>query len=118
MVCIFYLNRTYLFHTVQIEVFNYDCASCVQAGCNWCPGDATCMSLALNESFWELNSHKTTSCPTAGDWVDTCEPIREENSFDDPLYEAMIWVYEMIDVELVWDGNFTGAGIHVSSTEV
>ena len=76
------------------------------------------MSLALNESFWELNSHKTTSCPTAGDWVDTCEPIREENSFDDPLYEAMVWVYEMIDVELVWDGNFTGAGVHVSSTEI
>ena len=99
---------------VSGAVFNYDCTSCVEAGCNWCPGDATCMSLALDESFWELNSHKTTSCPTAANWVDTCEPLREENSFEDPLYDAMFWVYEMIDVELVWDRMFTGAGIHVS----
>ena len=95
-------------------VFNYNCDSCVEAGCNWCPGDATCMSVTLDESFWQLNSHKTTTCPTASDWVNTCEPIREGNTFADPLYDSMAWVYEMIDVELVWDRKFTGAGIHVS----
>jgi len=95
------------------QVFNYDCASCVEAGCNWCPGDATCLSTKLDAPFWKLNSHKTTSCGTASDWVNTCDPIREENVFNDPLYDAMSWIYQQIDIEPVWRNDFTGLGVHI-----
>lgn len=94
--------------------FSYDCSACVKAGCSYCPGDGICMSVALDESFWELYPEKTTSCPTAKDWMDTCESVREENSFEDPLYDTMSWSYEMINVEEVWDRNFDERNIHVS----
>jgi hypothetical protein len=68
----------------------------------------------LNESFWELHPGKTTSCPTPADWMQTCDR-RPENVFEDPLYEAMLWSYEMINVEESWKLGATGYNVHVSN---
>ena len=45
------------------QAFNYDCTKCVEAGCNYCPGDGICMSVKLETSFWELHPKKITTCP-------------------------------------------------------
>jgi hypothetical protein len=35
------------------------------------------------------------------DFVDVC-PASSQNSFPDPLFGAMDWIYEMINVKPVW----------------
>lgn len=94
------------------QAFSYDCAACTSAGCNYCPGDGTCMSIALEASFWELYPEKNTTCPSARDWKTTCHK-RIENSYPDPAYEAMLWSYDMINVEPPWNKNRDGNGIHI-----
>lgn len=89
------------------------CATCVQNGCVWCPGDAICLSVALDAQYWETyTDRKTTSCPATTDWRNTCE-ASETNVFQDPLYDSMAWSYKLINVEPVWREGITGAGVHV-----
>jgi len=94
------------------QSFSYDCKKCTTAGCNYCPGDGICMSIALEESFWELYPTKTTTCPNASSWSTTCEDWGDENVFEDPLYDTMQWAYQMIEVEVPWRAGFTGRGVH------
>lgn len=78
------------------------------------PGDAMCMSVILNEPFWELyDGRKSASCLTVDQWKQTCNNPDSENVFSDPLYDAMSWSYRMIDVERAWQGRFSGYGVHI-----
>ncbi|CAB9496298.1 Furin-like protease 1, isoform 1 [Seminavis robusta] len=95
------------------QTFNYDCGLCTAAGCYYCPGDGMCASIALNQSYWELYPDKLPTCNTSDAWVSSCDSRRPENQFDDPLYEAMLWSYSMINIEPVWDLRASGKGIHV-----
>jgi hypothetical protein len=97
----------------KCQAYSYDCASCVQNGCVWCKGDATCLSVALDSQYWGIfDGQKVSSCPTTSDWSNTCE-IAPGSVFDDPLYGAMAWSYLLINVEPVWTEGVTGAGVHV-----
>ncbi|CAB9505040.1 Furin-like protease 1, isoform 1 [Seminavis robusta] len=95
------------------QAYSYDCANCVANGCVWCPGDAICLSVALDAQYWATYSGQViSSCPAASDWTNTC--VRTPtNVFADPLYDAMALSYKMIKVEEVWRQGVTGAGVHV-----
>jgi hypothetical protein len=99
--------------------YTLDCEACVANGCFWCPGDAICMSFAVDESVWSFYAHKRSSCPTATDWKSTSEDSNPEgNFFSDPLYDAMVWQYDLMNVVDVWKLGLTGAGIHVRVIDV
>ena len=89
------------------------CAVCVQNDCVWCPGDATCLSVALDEQYWTtFEGKKTSSCPETTDWTNICQTATT-NIFPDPLYDSMAWSYTLINVEPAWGEGITGAGVHV-----
>ena len=72
------------------------CDACTTAGCRWCAADAVCFpALALQLSGVEL------TC-TRDDFVDVCS-ANDDYFYSDPLYGAMNWVYEMINVKPVWE---------------
>lgn len=72
------------------------------------------MSVKLEGPFWEqLKGKKTSSCTATWDWVTTCNDPFSVNVFEDPLYDAMAWSYKMINIEAVWEGRFTGRGVHI-----
>ncbi|CAB9496302.1 Furin-like protease 1, isoform 1 [Seminavis robusta] len=107
-----------------LQEHHYDCQSCISAQGYWCPGDALCRGQPLNEAYYsftlglfagggELATSIKTSCPLAQDWQQTCGPAHHDNVFSDPLYDAMNWSYDMINVEAVWRQGITGAGVHV-----
>lgn len=89
------------------------CTVCVEDDCVWCPGDATCLSVALDEQYWAaFEGRRTSSCPDTLDWTNSCEAVTT-NEFSDPLYLSMSWSYTLINVEPVWREGITGAGVHV-----
>ena len=89
------------------------CATCVENGCVWCSGDATCLSVALDAQYWAtFNSRKSSSCPVSNDWVNSCTGT-SGNFFPDPLYDSMKWSYDLINIEPAWREGLTGAGVHV-----
>jgi hypothetical protein len=97
----------------KCQAYSFDCAACVQNGCVWCKGDATCLSVALDTEYWDIyDGQKISACPTASNWTNTCENA-PGNVFADPLYGAMAWSYQLVNVETVWREGVTGAGIHV-----
>jgi len=87
-----------------------DCSDCVQyrfegceactaqPGCVWCALDAACVptGFQLPSSF---------EC-VAADLVDTC-PTTNDNFFPDPLFDAMEWIYNMINVKPVWEAGIS-----------
>lgn len=90
-----------------------DCGACVAAGCYWCPFEGLCQSDARGGQFWDQAPDKVPGCPSTSDWQQTCDPASADNVFSDPLYDAMKWAFDMINVEEVWRQGITGAGIHV-----
>jgi len=94
------------------QAFNFDCAGCVEAGYYWCPGDAVCQSESRGSQFWSFGPGLQPACPASSDWKTTCD-ADPDNVFTDPLYDAMKWQFEMINIEEVWQQGITGAGIHV-----
>ncbi|CAB9501922.1 Furin-like protease 1, isoform 1 [Seminavis robusta] len=95
--------------------FDYDCTGCVgTAGCSWCPGDALCAGNGGWETGTFASVNKILSCPLPDDWKQSCSPTNSENVFSDPLYDAMAWSYQLINVEPVWrNTGLTGKGVHV-----
>ena len=96
--------------------------------CFWCPGDGLCRSQALGPSFWETLPQTSTSdiprgstftsCPQELDWKSStasCQSfsLDQNDIFTDPLYGAMTWSYDLIDLPKVWRQGITGAGVHV-----
>jgi subtilisin family serine protease len=74
-----------------------------------------CLSLYIPTS---LNSPNYVSnsifshCTSLDDYVtDTCE--QPENFFSDPAYSGQAWVYEMVNVESVWNQGIFGQGVRV-----
>jgi subtilisin family serine protease len=60
---------------------------------------------------------KISQCNTVEDWVETCEDATG-TSFDDPLYAAQSWVYDLIKVQQVWMQGINGKGIHIRINDV
>ena len=82
-------------------------------GCLWCPQDAICSSIpmAVFPPYFA-----TGSCGTLeSDWIAVPEscPANGFSTFDDPLLESQQWVYDLINVEPVWDKGITGHGIRI-----
>ena len=103
--------------------FHYNCTACIQHGCIWCPGDGFCSSAPLEPPFWDrvegfFRYRISSSCPTIENWKDTCDAVHRDNVFSDPLYDAMKWAYELINVEPVWRQNITGKGVRVRINDI
>ena len=110
----------------------WDKTSCQQctasADCVWCPGDGLCRSQALGPSFWDTLTWNTqpsrmTACPQESEWhasAEACQAhaVKDGHVFGDPLYAAMTWSYDLINVEQVWRQNITGQGVHVRVNDV
>ena len=114
--------------------FHMDCTSCVAGGCWWCPGDAFCSSQVLEDPVWQRieflfktkimpscvtendwisSSHKSDTCTTGYDNGDDSSSDKNRNVFNDPLYDAMTWSYDLIHVAPVWKRNILGQGIRI-----
>lgn len=93
----------------ECQQFAYDCYSCLSNGCYWCPGDATC----FNSDRYILISGQS-SCSTADEFIqNSCSDSNENNYFQDPLYSAQRWVYDMINLQKVWNRGYKGLGVRV-----
>ena len=92
-----------------MELRYQGCAACTAtAGCLWCGADALCVSAGAP---LPNNDAALLQC-TEADLVSTC-PSNLNNPFPDPLFNAMDWVYEMINVKPVWASGVTGAGVGI-----
>jgi len=92
--------------------YNFDCNSCLQQeGCVWCARDARCYNsvfygvpgASCDHVRLDYSIHSDSTCHSPGD----------ENFFDDPLYSAQRWVFDMINVQDVWERGYRGTGIRV-----
>jgi hypothetical protein len=95
---------------VLCKQFDYDCYGCLNAvGCYYCPGDATC-----NNSPYYIFEDKAASCTVENDYiVDGSVCGQPTDLYGDPLYQAQIWVYGMINLEAVWERGYRGEGVHI-----
>lgn len=88
---------------------SYDCATCIDSGCYWCPGDGSCVGSPLYPQLFDLTD---SPCFDPDLYMtDTCSPPTA--FFNDPLYTAQEWVYDLIRVRPVWEAGFFGRGVHV-----
>lgn len=91
----------------------YDgCDACVAAGCHWCPFDALCLSgnpmLTGGIGTFSFPFPKKLSCTRAEDFTTTCPASNNDsNIYDDPLYDAQSWVYDLISVQDVWKSGIS-----------
>jgi hypothetical protein len=94
------------------ESHNFDCFSCIENDCYWCPGDALCSNMTDFQDEYVNVFDRQSSCPTPEDYTtDTCtEP---ENFFSDPAYSAQKWIFDMIRVQVVWEKGYRGKGVNV-----
>mmetsp|Transcript_11918 Transcript_11918/g.28633 ORF Transcript_11918/g.28633 Transcript_11918/m.28633 type:complete len:1167 (-) Transcript_11918:47-3547(-) len=91
--------------------FNYDCEGCLNAeGCYYCPGDGTCDN-SPNYSFVGV----TKTCTTLSSFLtspdQSCTPSNA--FFNDPLWLAQRWAYNMINVIPVWESGNLGQGVRI-----
>jgi len=91
--------------------------------CVWCPGDALCSALAITGDTWrrlgeeaEYRNELQPSCTAVEEWESTCSSSSNtttDSLFSDPLFDAMRWVYDMINVIPVWESGGRGQGIRI-----
>jgi subtilisin family serine protease len=101
---------------VDCESLHFDCYSCIQNGCFWCPTDGLCFETAEYVSrepnkdlIWPERFHNCkipesftqTTCTAPG------------NHFSDPLYSAQNWIFANVKVVPVWEKGYYGKGIRV-----
>lgn len=85
------------------------CGACVNAGCLWCRGHATCAPFAFPYG---------QECVEEGDWEATCDVDEEsDNLFSDPLYDAQKWVFDILNVLPAWEQGYTGEGILIQAAD-
>ena len=102
------------------------CETCAQYGCRWCPGDAFCSSQPLEAPVWQriqflFDAEISSSCAAVEDWVTTCgvptntttTDHANKRVFSDPLYDAMAWAYDLINVAPVWNRGILGQGVRI-----
>jgi hypothetical protein len=88
------------------------CDACVAVGCYWCSLDSLCLSGNPMITGGNGNSsdpfQKQFSCISAEDFTQTCPASNKDNSvYDDPLYDAESWVYDLIGVQDVWKSGIS-----------
>lgn len=81
------------------------CEACAASGCVWCPSSATCSSPFL------LQAESIASC-AADAWLSTC-PTETGIPFNDPLYLADQWAFDMIHVQPIWQQGIYGEDIRI-----
>jgi hypothetical protein len=77
------------------------CEACASApeGCQWCGADASCKSPGVtipDTMFTCAESDFVTSCPAS-----------TTAFFSDPLYDAMVWLYDLVKVRPVWEAGYS-----------
>ena len=110
------LNQDCIDCNFYCQSFSADCYGCLNAvGCYYCEGDATCNNSNLYQS-----SNKALTCTTPedfflgglGDSETKCIP--KTASTQDPLSGANEWLFNMINIQYVWNTlKYTGKGIVV-----
>jgi hypothetical protein len=105
--------------------FNYNCPTCADFGCYYCPLTGVChaTTTTTTESSFQIKDY---SCTDADDFValsflsrsasSACEGIAttKDYYFSDPLVSVNRWALDMIDVESVWrEKGYFGLGVHV-----
>jgi len=120
-------------------------AATIGVTCYWCPGDALCSSFAIAGEQWtaletesEIGTELQPSCRALEDWKSTtCDvttpavaaPAAGTNAtatatastsyvFNDPLYDSMRWLYDMINVAPVWEEGIRGKGVRVRVNDI
>ena len=94
------------------ESYNFDCFSCIENDCYWCPGEALCSDTTSFDDELNVFEDREHACKTPEDYTtDTCtEP---GSFFSDPLYSAQEWIFDMINIRPVWEKGYRGKKIHV-----
>ena len=107
-------QNTDCFDCDACQQFNGDCGLCTQNACYFCPSDARCLSRPLSESIWapvrDVPRSRLPGCLVETDWMRTCE-IPADLPYSDPLYSAQEWVFDVMNVQPVWEQGFTGKGV-------
>lgn len=74
----------------------------------------TTIALCLNSKFWNYPSCRDNSAddpPYLSGAGATCTDAND--IFSDPLYPATKWIYDMINIEEVWEQGIYGTGVRV-----
>jgi hypothetical protein len=77
------------------------CEACTSAPeeCQWCGADAICKSPGVAVS-------ETMMTCAESDFVTSC-PASTTAFFPDPLYDSMVWLYDMVKVRPVWEAGYS-----------
>jgi hypothetical protein len=77
------------------------CEACTSAreGCQWCGSDASCKSPGV------AVSDTKTMCTESG-FVTFCSASNTA-FFSDPLYDSMVWLYDLVNVRPVWEAGYS-----------
>lgn len=96
---------------------NFDCNSCAQSGCFYCPGDGLCISQAVGDSFFsqfeDFDSMPQPQCTKESDWTTSCNAPNPNNQFSDPAFQYQNWAFDLLNVKPVWEQGITGQGVMV-----
>jgi hypothetical protein len=77
------------------------CEACTSApeGCQWCGADASCKSPGVTIP-------ETMMTCAQSDFVASC-PASTTAFFSDPLYDGMVWLYDLVKVRPVWEAGYS-----------
>lgn len=91
------------------RIYDLDLRACIANGCLCYPGDASCAESDQHPILLGLNEHP---CFDPSEYQSSIAS-NFQNFFQDPLYDAQKWVYDMIRVVPVWKAGIFGAGVKV-----
>jgi len=100
------------------QQMNGNCEMCAQSGCVYCPSDGLCLTQPINEQVWKsviLQNPATSrlpACLSESDWTTSCT-VPPDSPYSDPLYSSQEWVFDMMNVQSVWEQGITGKGVVV-----
>lgn len=110
------LTGTDCYDCDDCQIYNGECGLCTQNNCYYCPSDARCLSQPITEAIWapvrDVAGSRLPGCLVESEWQTTCE-IPVSNPFLDPLYSAQEWVFDIMNVQPVWEQGITGKGVVV-----
>lgn len=100
--------------------YRLDCASCLDNGCYWCPGDASCSGSPLYPQLLGLTAEDDggVACLVPADYQsEQCAAAAATDDdgdfFSDPLFAAQEWVFNLINVQPAWEDGYTGSGVRI-----
>ena len=97
------------------SAFPVTCDACVAEGGTWCAAAAACRALVpSSQELIDLGLGGVAElCQDAGSWTSDCVAVDSGRNAEDPKYDAQSWVYQMIDVEPIWEQGYSGRGVRM-----